>query len=223
MFKRIAALLALSTLAACGGGTHSGASDKSLAGIFVQNVQGVVTARRAAPPDARAVLTADLIASAESSLLLVVNRNADAGFTMVPLSVNRGVEQWTDASGGGLLRRNGVLVGTRGLGFDLLTADVDPLLQALGRGGGQAVRVNRYLDGQNQVVAVQFICDVRRAGGQTLEYYGRHYVTTVYEEDCRGDAESFTNRYWIDRAGGIRRSEETVSPEIGVLEINQLK
>ncbi|UWQ18105.1 YjbF family lipoprotein [Jannaschia sp. M317] len=224
-FKQLCAASALVLLAACSGGTHvSETEDKGGFDILADQVRGRIASRGEPAPDARDVLNAGRIARSRTPLLLAVIQKSDTALTLVPLNTNLGVTQWRDASGGGLLRRNGLVVGTRGLGHDLMTSEIDSLLQALSRGGGPSVRVNRYLDGENGIEAVQYLCEVARVGSQNLQFYGTTYATTIYAEQCAGDDETaFTNRYWIDSSGRIRRSEEFVSPVAGAIEINVLK
>ncbi|MCK0168773.1 YjbF family lipoprotein [Jannaschia sp. S6380] len=174
-------------------------------------------------PDARAVLTPEMLANSPTAVMLLVTERTDRGLTLVPLTVNRGTEQWIDANGGGILRRDGILVGTRGLGFDLLTADVAPLAAALRAGGGTNVlRVNRHLRGDDRIEVRRYFCDVRPVGGETLTFYGRNFRTTVFEESCTGEGDAFVNRYWREGDGTIRRAVERVSPETGHVELSLL-
>ncbi|PWJ16515.1 YjbF family lipoprotein [Jannaschia seohaensis] len=223
-WSRPFAALLLAALAACSGGTENAppANDKLLFAALQSRFAGLAGEEPAA--DAREVLTPAMVAGSPTPLLLVVVQETDIGLTMVPRAVKLGTEQWRDISGGGLFRRNGILVGTRGFGFDLHTADVAPLAAALRAGGGEDVeRVNRYIDGQNQIVAVQFLCSVRPVGQERLSYFGVNIDTTVYEEDCVSDGGGFVNRYWLDAGGTVRRSVELIAPESGSLDVIVLK
>lgn len=214
----------LIALAACGGGTGAPppGNDRLIFGAIAARLLPRPAAE--AVPDARAVLTPAMVARSPTPLILLTVRETDIGFTLVPLARNRGTEQWRDVSGGGIFRRDGILVGTRGFGSDLHTADVAPLAAALRRGGGEGVeRVNRYIDGENQIVAVQYLCSVRPAGRERLVRYGTAVDATVYDEACIGDGPPFTNRYWVDSGGTVRRSIELITPLAGAVEIDLLK
>ncbi|MEM7641513.1 MAG: YjbF family lipoprotein [Pseudomonadota bacterium] len=185
---------------------------------MASSVGGIVN-----PPetvDARDVLTPDLIAASPTSALLAVSQQLDVGYTLIPQAINGDTVQWIDASGGGLIRRDGLLVGTRGLGFDLLTADLADLSRALRTGGRQDVRrVERILGGDNQIRAFTYYCDVVPMGRELLNVYGRIDATTLFEERCSGDGPAFTNRFWLRQDGLIVRSVERVSVEYGALEL----
>ena len=178
----------------------------------------------AASVDARDVLDAEIVAGAKTPLLLLVVERTDRALTLIPAASRRGTVQWRDGQGGGLIRRGGVLVGTRGLGFDLMTADVAGLRRALRSGGGRGVvRVNRHLSGENEIVALRYACDVVPTGRQTLDFYGSIHRATVFEERCAGDGPPFVNTYWVEADGTVRRARESVSAEIGMVVLNLLK
>ncbi|SFJ79341.1 YjbF family lipoprotein [Jannaschia pohangensis] len=174
-------------------------------------------------PDARQVLSPQLIAASPVSALLVIQKTADSGFTVIPVASNRGTVQWAAGDDRGLLRRDGVLVGTRGYGFDLMTADIAPLVAAFAAGGGSDVqRVNRYLTGEGLIETRDYLCDVRLIGNETLDIYGKRHATRVFEEDCRATGGDFVNRYWVESNGTVRKSIERISPEVGDFEIIRL-
>jgi hypothetical protein len=215
---RSLAAAALIALAACSGGTDNvpDSSDPYFQ-IVRSQIGGLFGGGDAAEAqDARQALTPEIVAASPVPFVLMVLEDVDQGIAFAPLASSGGILQWRDPGNAALLRRSGILVGTRGFGFDLHTADIDPLLDALGAGGGTDVeRVNRYLNGENQIVAVQYLCSVRELGDESLVIYGRRYLTTLYEESCVGEGVPFANRYWIDTGGQIRRSRELVHPGLG--------
>ena len=174
--------------------------------------------------DARDVMTAARLDAAGVPVLLAVVRSVDQGNTLIPLAANLGTVQWTDAAGGGLLTRDGLLVGTRGLGNDLLTAEVGAVRAALRAGGRRGVpRVETRLRPDNVTIRQRYVCDVVPVGRETLEHYGLSFATTVYEERCDGDRVGTPNRYWVDAGGAVRRQEVRVSKRAGILEISLLR
>jgi len=175
--------------------------------------------------DARDAITPAILAQVGTPVLLIVQRDVDQGVTLVPAGVGAdGTVQWRDATGAGLLTRGGVLVGTRGIGFDLLTVDARGTRAALAAGGGRDVlRVERHLRSDDVIVTRDYLCDVVAVDRQVLAFYGRNYPTAIFEERCAGEGPSFVNRYWVGGDGAVRRSEVLVSPEAGVLELNLLR
>lgn len=99
--------------------------------------------------------------------------------------------------------KHGVLVGTRGLGFDLMTADVDEVRPGLQGKVQQAVRIHRYLDGEDQIVIRSFVCD----------YQGQQQR----RETCFGDGFEIENTYQLDGSGEILSSRQWISPEQGYI------
>ncbi|WP_371155580.1 YjbF family lipoprotein [Jannaschia sp. 2305UL9-9] len=219
--------LSIALVAACSGGTNvEQQSDGGVAKLAAVRLLSIIPGRASAPatPDARQVLTPELLNGSSTPVLLVVLQEANTAFTMIPTAVNFGTEQWRDSGSGAFLRRNGILVGTRGLGFDLLTADVAGLSQALRQGGGEDVlRVNRVLNGQDQVVAMRYLCRVIPVGRETLDFYGARHGTTIYDEVCEGSGAPFVNRYWVDSSGTVRRALEQVTETFGQVEISLLR
>lgn len=174
--------------------------------------------------DARDTITAAQIDGAGVPVLLAVQRKVDEGNTLIPVATNLGTVQWTDIAGGGLLTRSGVLVGTRGLGNDLLNADISGLLAALRAGGGRgAPRLELRLRADNVVERTRYSCDVVRVGRERLEYLGRAFETDRFEERCQDGPAAVVNRYWIDDSGKIRQQEVMVSPQAGVMSLSLLR
>lgn len=217
---RLAIALGLAALlAACG----SKSDDNPLLLVSQSAFQLLKPGARAAPADARSVLSPELIAASDTSALLVVSLDQDQGFTMIPQAANLGTVQWRAGDNRGLLRRDGIVVGTRGLGHDLYTADVTALDAAFDAGGADdALRVNRYLTTEGVIEVEEVICAVRMVGRETLNIYGRIKQTRVFEEDCRNGGGDFVNRYWVENDGTVRKSRERISAELGVFEITRL-
>ncbi|SDY29982.1 Group 4 capsule polysaccharide lipoprotein gfcB, YjbF [Jannaschia faecimaris] len=219
-FGRIAgAFTLLLALAACG----NQADKNPLLLVSKAAVQTFKPGARAEPSDARDILTPALIERSDTSALLVVSLDQDQGFTVIPQTANRGTVQWRAGDYRGILRRDGIVVGTRGFGHDLYTADVDALDAAFeSNGATDALRVNRYLTAEGIIEVREMICTVRLVGQEPLNIYGKIKQTRVFEEDCRDGGGDFVNRYWVERDGRVRKSNERISPEIGTFEITRL-
>lgn len=218
LMRPSALALAALTLAACGNDEAPGGLVGTVGRTLVERL------RPADPPvDARQELTAAQLASSPTSVLLVVVEKTDTGYTALPVAANFGTVQWVDATGGGLLTRDGVLVGTRGFGFDLIQADVAPLRAALEAGGGRGLlRVEHRLNGASERVEERFSCDLVPVGAETLNFFGRGYATRVFEERCRGATRDLVNRYWLDGASGVRQSAVDLGARAGVVRLSRL-
>ena len=124
--------------------------------------------------------------------------------------------------------RAGLLLATRGYGRDLMTARADVAGAVLaGRAGdaARALRVQRYLDAENDVVTTSLVCTITNRGPQSVQLLTGVFATRLIEEACLlADGTEIINRYWVDLGGGtIRQSEQWVSPEIGRMRLQRLR
>ncbi len=72
---------------------------------------------------------------------------------------------WASSDGVSFSFDRGLLVATRGMGRDLMSADVEEVLRGITNGAGSGVRVHRYLDGDDQLVMTSFYCYYNRLEG----------------------------------------------------------
>ena len=129
-----------------------------------------------------------------------------------PVGQNGTVATWQTVDRITLSFDRGVLVASRGLGFDLMGADADPTRAAL---AGQVSEIYRrkmrYLTGDNHSTWLTAGCSMRAAG--TEEGLRR------FEESCKARGNSYTNIYLLDGAGRVVTSRQWLSPELGYIEI----
>lgn len=151
-------------------------------------------------------------------LLIVSIPSRGAQATLGPVARNGDVTVWQTLDGITLSFRGGVLTGTRGLGDDLMSADVSNNISALlGQHEGYYPHFRTYIDGENRTVFRSFQCrrqpheppgEIAPSSGSLLRL----------EEICVTTDSNFTNTYWLDKGGRITRSRQWVSPGIGHLE-----
>jgi len=130
------------------------------------------------------------------------------------VAVNKDVATWLTADNISLSFRQGVLVASRGLGFDLMTADAQGTLDAIA-GQGKAVyrRQMRYLTGEHHTTYLTAGCSMNATGTVVLD--GQRLRR--FEEHCKAGQNVFTNVFGLNAAGTVIRSQQWVSPEIGYL------
>ncbi len=121
-----------------------------------------------------------------------------------------------------LALRSGVLIATRGLGDDILSASA---LVAAGRVGPVSGGARRYhirgLDNQTQ--SLTLACSLLDLGAETVEIVEQRYATRHLQERCEGAGGVVVNDYWVDsRSGRIWQSRQWAGPTIGYLRIRQL-
>ena len=209
------ALCALMGLAACDTGTDA-ASPVTVRDLLAARLAG--TDRTAAfEMPSRAVLD-----RRATPLLYMAIPALGAQATLSPVAQNAGTVTWTALDGVSVATRGGLIVATRGLGHDLMSADAGQVLTALNRGGGRATRIHYRLDGEDRTEALRFACTIRAEGEERIGIVGRPVATRRLSESCDGPVGRFTNRYWIDAAGRMAQSRQWLVPEIGAATTQRL-
>lgn len=144
--------------------------------------------------------------------------------TMVPVGRNGPVVTWRSADEVSISLNQGVLVATRGLGQDLMAADVSDVLGILKSASTQDryTRVHSYLDGEYQAQLFGLSCQVNSTTAERLEIIEHTYQTTRIEESCFSDGMRFSNTYWVGRKGTVWKTRQWVSPALGYMETELL-
>lgn len=173
--------------------------------------------------DPRENLTREMIDAAPSDLLLFVPVNEDVATTFTRVSRNNDLMTWVSDEGESLTLQDGVAVATRGLGNDLMGADLDQVHPALVRGSGNAVRIHDYLDGEDKIESRKYACEIATVRSAVIEIFEVKHQTRIISETCTGDRGSFRNLYWIDAAGMIWQSRQRVSERVGAVDIYVLR
>ncbi len=135
---------------------------------------------------------------------------------------NGDVTRWLGPDGTAISFRGGLLVATRGLGDDLMIADVAQSLAALRAGTGRAQRVHEYLDGNNRIRRLTLDCTISTRGHRMIRIGDEKRPTTLFEERCVGLNTRFTNLYWRDAAGTVVQSRQWVGHGLGALALRIL-
>ncbi|MEJ6403685.1 YjbF family lipoprotein [Yoonia sp. 2307UL14-13] len=125
--------------------------------------------------------------------------NADIATTMHLIGQNGDVETWESRDGVQVVLRGGVLVATRGFGFDLMSAE-------RGLRAGPYTRRISMLDGDFGLQFMTLTC-VARSGDESQV------------ETCNGPHDVIINTITRDPGGAILRSRQWVSPQIGYIDI----
>lgn len=208
---RMACMLAALSLAGCGNDVAQTGPLRAVGQVLAGAVPGRAAApglqsadqvRAATPPAALAALAGKQIRIAT----LVAPGAAPLASPLVETGRNGDVITYNTPDGVAVSLRQGVLIATRGLGRDLMSADTGALLAGLRGGGAAPVRVHRYLDGENREVLRSFACRLSRAG-------------RTVTEACQGDGVQFENSYVLDGTGRIVASRQWVGPDARVIAI----
>ena len=134
------------------------------------------------------------------------------------------VEVWRSSDNIQFIMRDGVLVGTKGLGTDKRSAQAGATLAGFDGQGGGGARLITLARGDGTAQAVAFACDMTQMGREVIQIVDQRVSTFRMEETCVYGDGSFTNTYWVETAGGrMRKSRQWVSPTFGYAAITRLK
>ena len=173
---------------------------RALAGISPPGESGV-----AAPnvEQLKAALTPAILAQINIPVILAQVPERDAVALLTKVGANQEVDTYLSADGISISLRDGMIVATRGLGFDLVRADTARPLAAVMAPPQTISRAYDHLDGENHLISVAYECSyVKISSRQT-------------KETCSSPQQRFENVYQHNQAGKIINSRQWVSPQIG--------
>jgi len=229
--RLFAAVVLCALLVGCSISSDSKATE-SLPAQIVTAGQGLIAARRAPPPQT-VVATRALLAKITEPVLQI-NPEAAGGSDFLRRAVSRRdsstgtVEVWNSSVLAQVFLRNGVVVGTRGVGGDIIAADANMTILALrSRADRSGQRVYTISDGDATSTEYVFRCTVRSLGQENIIVAEQLFATTHMQENCTGgpsgDA-TIRNDYWVQPSNDVvRRSRQWVGPTTGYFELILLR
>jgi hypothetical protein len=217
---RLAAVAAaLVLLAACGndkGGANpvAAAVGQMAKTTLAKGKKGTAPAAKAAAPVGRAELEAF-----GKPILRIQSKGLgqDAFLTVVDAKDN--VVTWTAQGQANFSLRDGVLIQTRGVGADLMSAQVPSLAQL--KGGASYERIYFFLGADDIGTRRTYDCTAATVGRETIEVIGKSHATTHVTETCTRPNGKVTNDYWIE-GNAVRKSRQWASNTVGYLEFEQI-
>ncbi|WP_157708929.1 YjbF family lipoprotein [Roseovarius faecimaris] len=132
---------------------------------------------------------------------------------------------WTkDTERRSITTRNGLITATRGLRNDLMSSDVDQTLALVSsRSSGNATRVQRYLDGENQIVEMRAQCSISRGASTRVRVGAIDRMTVEMTENCQSGDRTFRNIYRVDGSGRVVQSVQWLSDFYGLTVVQTLR
>lgn len=135
---------------------------------------------------------------------------------------------WESSDKAQIFLRDGVVVGSRGVGGDIIAADAGSTLSALKRQGeGSGLRNFIVSDGDVTTTDYAFRCDVVNLGEEVISVSIQSFRTSHMQETCLEDGADLRvvrNDYWVEKSSGfIRKSRQWMGPRIGYFEILAVK
>ncbi|SLN35404.1 YjbF family lipoprotein [Pseudooctadecabacter jejudonensis] len=211
--KTLCAASALAVLASCGPlgqGVTTSTFTSVAAPLFGTSDNEVEVA---AP---QAQLTRAAIEASDAELMLVSLVSRASVDVMTRISTSSRSDTWISTDGVSVTLVDGMIVASRGTGFDLMGADTAAARQSLRRGGSHT-RTYDFLDSLDQIVTEQFNCEMTFLEADVITIVERTYSTRKWREDCAGSGVRFANLYWVGPSGQIVQSRQYLSTGIGYI------
>lgn len=222
--KLVAGLALLVALAACGNEKTGPSPVASAIGAMAKSSVAKIKAKKSgAKPAAKAATPAELRAELEAAgkpILLVSSKTlGQTGFLTV-FDTKGDVLTWKTPDGVTFSQRGGVLIQTRGLGADLMSAQAPSVAQLM-RAGETYQRIYYFLGGDDQGTRRTYDCRATVVGTESIEVLGRTHKATHITELCERPLGKLTNDYWIEGAQ-VRKSRQWVSGPIGYIDFERV-
>ena len=221
----ICATLALMlALAACGNGPDAGKSNPQMMAIKAafSAAVGAPDTRSSTGVTGPAAVAARQILEQDGQPIITMRNTALRFFAfMAPLGDNGPVRTWSTEAFETVALRDGIVMATRGLGNDLMSAE-SPTAAQIARGTGVYQRTYYLLDGADQTVKIAAQCDLQSLGAEVIDVLGRSYSTRKIAENCGINGKTVTNTYWFDRSSHVLQSQQWISPQVGQVLIQSI-
>lgn len=202
---RLCAFFALLNAASCGP-LNNGSPVRGAVDLAMNTIRG-------AEKEEAPLVTPELASADE--ILFVSLRRQGALIPMTKATKVGEVETWVSSGGATISLENGVLVASRGLGFDLSGVDPIGTVAAIKAGGGTSDRTHGFLNTLDQIDTFAMSCEVSEVGPEEVELPRGPDTLTKFEESCRGQRLVFKNEFWANEDGDIVRSLQMLSPQLG--------
>ena len=186
-----------------------------LAGCAVQQTTDAATIRAALSPER--------VAALQTGRILVEAQDIGVAATLVPVARNGPVVSWRTRDAVQLSYRDGVIVATRGLGHDIMAADVSNVLAALQRGEGRYDRGVGRLDGNFVMQFETWSCQLAPFGGADDPGLAPATGIAHYREQCVTPEGWIENTYSRDSSGTMWSSQQWIAAQIGYLQTTLIK
>lgn len=202
------AIAAPLVLAACGVGGEVGTDGQQLLppmpGVDANGVEALIASGRAPR------IQLDLVDTGRSALLVFAGGTGEAG----------GVTRWRTVDNTQIYTRDGLVTGTRGLSFDLMTAETGAAAAAILEGRrAQVTRFHTYLDGDDRTRTRAYVCDIEPLGAEETRLPdGRVLAGLMVRETCHNPERTFTNLHLLSN-GRIVRTLQFISDRAGRAQI----
>ena len=176
------------------------------------------------PVDPRSILTRAQLDQVTEPLLLAELGDLGVAATLIVRTSREGIRTWVTGDDVGLTFAGDVVIATRGLGPDLVSADVTGTRQALGQGAptGFYGKFHSYLDGENRTVFRSLQCRITGIAPESVEIIGRSHRTRRIDETCYLPGQEILNQFWKGQDGVMWKTRQWIGPDAGYMTTERL-
>lgn len=213
--------LASAILAAC-----SSQNPKVSIGKNIPLILNELKLKRQAPQagNALAGLTRAQLKDIKGPLLVARLETTNSFSTLSLAAQNRDVKTFFTPDRISVSLKNGIMVATRGLSEDLMSADAAAAAKAIPKAKNASYsRLYRWLDGEDKQIVERFQCDLAFVATAKVEIVERIHKARHMQETCTGNGQTIVNDYWVGIAAPvIWQSRQWISPSLGYLGLTVL-
>lgn len=211
-----AALIAAAALSGCG-------SDKepTLGGKLLGEAVKLASASRTAKAAPRSAITRAELAAYKTPMIMAEIPSIGFFTFVVPYGQNGDVETWASTDDKTIAFRQGVVVGTRGFGGDMMQAQA-PTIGQIASGSGTHQRIYYFTDGADRTLRFEFACTLANRGATAITVVERQHTVRHVTESCTGKSADFVNEYWLESGNFLRKSNQLLNPQWGPLVLSRV-
>ncbi len=212
----LAVIAALPLLSACG-------SDKAANPLVkvVADTARSATGSQQPQAAARPAVTRASLSKFKTPMILAEIPSVGFYTFVVPYGQNGDIETWASTDDRTIAFRQGMVIGTRGFGPDILQS-AGPSVSQVASGSGSYDRAYYYVDGADQTQRFNFRCTLSVLGTDTITVVDRQHTTRHVAETCTGESGDFVNEYWFENGVFLRKSKQLINVEWGPLVLSRV-
>lgn len=231
----LAGLVATMGLTACGSDQQATQMPRII-GEFAKSVGTAAAARlgsgkkdagaaQSAPKADPNAMVKTALAATPGPIAVVLRENTKAVSLLTPVQSNAGAQTWMSADKRALIVKGGVIVGTRGLGDDLMASDAATARSAIrARRASSYQRSYDHLTGLGETSKLRVDCRLAPGKSERISIGEINASATVMKENCSHPIGiQFENLYWVTGNGRIVKSRQWISQSVRSLVVQPLR
>jgi hypothetical protein len=157
--------------------------------------------------------------------LILVSFEGQGLTTILGMSGENGaMRTYATANSQALILRGGILAGSRGFGYDIMSGETAALGALVrGRSAGEADYTLRYLDGLGQERPLPLHCVTQPGEQASYPFLGQTWTGTQMVAHCEGYGATIDNSFIVSGEGAILASRQWMGPQLGYATIQTVR